>query len=401
MANNQGGYTRLLTGEILADNGDGTFVVDIDADGVGISIARAPTVSVGQIGTVLDLDGAQVLIGPRVGDDTYQDALRGIGSFEAWHDDANNASGLQPDGWNAFYGSATPKSVRPSDSQGVEDGVLSCVLGIAATSGQYQTQFGPGNAIIATASGQSLRVRGAYTPLNAMPGAIVAVRIYWGTSDAMAQPFASGVKVTTLVAATLTSSLATVHFDVTGTMPVGAYIYARVDVNLQQKASPTYQVGEVAFDAITATWLDPGSTDAPWADWVPTITGTTTNPNLGSTATKTGRFVRIGTMVHGNFDIRPLGTGITVGSGTYAIPLPYTARGDRDVACSFVLEDGSNLYGGFGLILAGTSEISRLRLIDPAKSGLLTNWGSAFIGVKTGEILSGSFTYEAALPAPV
>lgn len=68
-----------------------------------------------------------------------------------------------------------------------------------------------------------------------------------------------------------------------------------------------------------------GSTDisGPWLTYVPTWTGSTTNPTIGN-GTITGRYMVIGETCHVAIRIA-LGTTSTVGSGTYLFGLPFTS----------------------------------------------------------------------------
>jgi hypothetical protein len=58
--------------------------------------------------------------------------------------------------------------------------------------------------------------------------------------------------------------------------------------------------------------------------YTPALTANTTNPNLGSTGTATGYYVRTGDLVLAVFNFNFAGAGISSGSGTYTISLPVT-----------------------------------------------------------------------------
>ena len=63
--------------------------------------------------------------------------------------------------------------------------------------------------------------------------------------------------------------------------------------------------------------------EAGWTAYTPTLTAATTNPTLGTGGTAVGAYKRIGKTVIGRVRIT-LGTGFTVGAGTYHIGLPVT-----------------------------------------------------------------------------
>lgn len=56
--------------------------------------------------------------------------------------------------------------------------------------------------------------------------------------------------------------------------------------------------------------------------YTPTLTGSVTNPNLGSTGSAQGRYIRSGRLVVIQFHFTFNGTGISQGSGTVQIGLP-------------------------------------------------------------------------------
>lgn len=398
-----GGLTRLLSGEILADNGDGTFLVDMDGDGIGVSVARAPTVRIGEVGTVLDLDGAQVLIGPRTGDDQPYDALQGLGSFEQWQVDTGNDSGLGPVGWISFWGTDTPRLVGPVDTWQA-DGDLSAGVSVTSSSARGQALILL-DAIIAPAQNMNLKVSGTYKPLAAQTGNRVNVLVYWGTTDAQAQPFGGG-KVSTLIAHTLTSATGEVAFNVTAPMPAGAYVYARVYLEIAAKTSATYVAGTVAFDGVRAEWLDSGSTDTPWLDWTPQLIATTTNPNLGTAGsgmTATGRYTRIGSTVHAHFQLEAGTSGTAVGSGSYGVTLPVAQPAGKIITATIQMRAAAGAFRvGHGLASPGSATLDRLYVpLTTYLADAVIHSGPVAVNNSGFWRLRGFVTYEAALPEPV
>lgn len=67
-------------------------------------------------------------------------------------------------------------------------------------------------------------------------------------------------------------------------------------------------------------------TDTPaWTSFTPALTAATTNPNLGTTPTKTGGYKRIGNTVYGDAFIQWDSAGSpTSGTGIYTVSLPVT-----------------------------------------------------------------------------
>lgn len=59
-----------------------------------------------------------------------------------------------------------------------------------------------------------------------------------------------------------------------------------------------------------------------WTAYTPTMTATTTNPNIGSTGAANGRYIKVGRMVMFTISITSGGSGIAAGSGTYRVSLP-------------------------------------------------------------------------------
>lgn len=62
-----------------------------------------------------------------------------------------------------------------------------------------------------------------------------------------------------------------------------------------------------------------------WGTYTPALTASTTNPNLGSTGTASGLYFQLGKMVLFVAEFKFNGSGVSVGSGTFAISLPVAA----------------------------------------------------------------------------
>jgi len=131
-----------------------------------------------------------------------------------------------------------------------------------------------------------------------------------------------------------------------------------------------------------------------WTSYTPTLTATTTNPNLGSTGTATGHYTQIGKLVVANFKVTFSGTGIDGGSGTYRIAAPVTAA-------TFMNDAG--LLIGTGRINNGSGFICAFRFASTAVIEIL--YQTTGLGVVSNslpaswdanEYIRGQITYEAA-----
>ena len=76
-----------------------------------------------------------------------------------------------------------------------------------------------------------------------------------------------------------------------------------------------WTAGTTSGQVLTAATLN--TIGAEWETWTPALTGSTTNPNLGSTGTSTGRYARINKIVIGNANFTFSGVGITSGVGIF------------------------------------------------------------------------------------
>ena len=128
-----------------------------------------------------------------------------------------------------------------------------------------------------------------------------------------------------------------------------------------------------------------------WQTWTPTIIGTTTNPNIGSTGSNIGRYQVFGKTVHWNVTIITGGTGIATGSGQYQILLPVTANFTqyRSIGSTWQYADSPNIFG------TGTAYLASNNYMNAVMG---TNyWSSANFEFATGgQVFSASGTYEAA-----
>ena len=86
-----------------------------------------------------------------------------------------------------------------------------------------------------------------------------------------------------------------------------------------------WTAGTTSGQVLTAATLN--TIGAVWESWTPVLTGSTTNPNLGSTGTSTGRYARVNKIVIAQAQFVFGGAGIAAGAGFYKCSLPVTAQG--------------------------------------------------------------------------
>jgi hypothetical protein len=126
-----------------------------------------------------------------------------------------------------------------------------------------------------------------------------------------------------------------------------------------------------------------------WTSWTPTLTAVSVNPNIGSTGTTVGRYLKIGRMVIFTATIESGGSGIAAGTGEYRINLPVnTSSVFSAIASGWVFSTAA----GRGIIsldnFVGTSQLRMLY-----QNGTV---GSGSFGVGAGFSLSISGTYQSA-----
>lgn len=174
----------------------------------------------------------------------------------------------------------------------------------------------------------------------------------------------------------------------------GIYVFAETDtasplstlLNLGQNATST-KVGNLQsqINAITTT------RDAAWSTYTPVLTGSTTNPNLGTGASVTGAYRMLGasTCVW-RISIQTGTSGVSAGSGTYYLSMPVAALG------GFPIVGSGWLYGtaGFRPFVLDASASGNLaaRMIRTDNGGNLDSTS----GLATTSILTASGIYQVA-----
>jgi hypothetical protein len=128
-----------------------------------------------------------------------------------------------------------------------------------------------------------------------------------------------------------------------------------------------------------------------WLTWTPALTGSTTNPNIGSTGSNIGRYQVFGKTVHWNITIISGGTGIATGSGQYYLSLPVTAKFTqyRSIGSTWQYLDSPNIFGTGTAYLDNSTRMSAVMERNYWNSGNF-EWATG------GQVFSASGTYEAA-----
>jgi hypothetical protein len=130
-----------------------------------------------------------------------------------------------------------------------------------------------------------------------------------------------------------------------------------------------------------------------WTTYTPTITAST-NPNLGSTGSITGKYQQIGRTVFGRITFSFGGTGISAGSGGYSFLLPVTAATSGFACGSGVAQDdNTQARTTFTVYMPTTTTVLGFYT---AASGFPTIGSAAPWTWATGDFGTMSFTYEAA-----
>lgn len=108
---------------------------------------------------------------------------------------------------------------------------------------------------------------------------------------------------------------------------------------------------------VTPTQYAFGTPVTDWVSYTPTLKGTTTDPNIGSTGTRAGRWRRVGSDIEVQASFSISGTGIKNGSGDYYITMPSGIFIDS----AYVLYNGtsrvfdSGVYDHYGTALPNST----------------------------------------------
>lgn len=136
--------------------------------------------------------------------------------------------------------------------------------------------------------------------------------------------------------------------------------------------------------------------------YTPVFSATTTSPNLGSTGTTEGWYSKVGDVVYYQFMIRFAGTGVTDGSGTYHISVPFTPKSITNSSLTprglmRYVSIGSGNSRDYSLHLNPSIEIRFMNATAYGSNLALTNSTMGVTGgFNAGDLVSGQVTYHAA-----
>lgn len=171
---------------------------------------------------------------------------------------------------------------------------------------------------------------------------------------------------------------------------------------LNSIASATYPITVDRLDTATmernagSGWVAVGKAPTPWTAYAPTLTSDGQTQPSGYSAT--ARYKQVETLVVVSFQI-VAGAGFTPGAGNYRLSLPVTAGTVLAVTNGTVrLFDSSTGQACLGARIATTT--SAAAAFQAVLGGALANVGATVPWTwAPGDILDGTFTYEAAIAA--
>jgi phage tail tape-measure protein len=133
---------------------------------------------------------------------------------------------------------------------------------------------------------------------------------------------------------------------------------------------------------------------AAWENWTPVLSASVTNPNLGTTSTKDGRYCRINKTIIAQANFTFGGAGITAGSGFYKCSLPFAAITAAPTIGSVVAIDVSTFASTINIVGLDTTTLA----IGYGTGGasLAASIQAGTYPWATGDILRWFMIYEAA-----
>ena len=150
--------------------------------------------------------------------------------------------------------------------------------------------------------------------------------------------------------------------------------------------------GTTSGQVLTAATLN--TIGAVWETWTPVLTGSTTNPNLGTTGTATGRYARVNKIVIAQAQFVFNGTGIAAGSGFYKCSLPLTAQASGPAnGTSLAIDVSSFATTANVTYLDSTTQVVG---VGSGGAGFAASIGSTTYVWAAGDIIRFYLCYEAA-----
>lgn len=153
-----------------------------------------------------------------------------------------------------------------------------------------------------------------------------------------------------------------------------------------------YTAGLSAGQILTAATMN--QIGAAWETWTPALTASTTNPNLGTTGTATGRYARIQKIVIGQAQFVFGGAGIAAGVGFYYCSIPITAQSASWTVGNMIAIDVSTFATTSNTAALDTT--ARLIGYGTGGAGLAASIQAGTYPWAAGDIIRVNFCYEAA-----
>jgi hypothetical protein len=136
------------------------------------------------------------------------------------------------------------------------------------------------------------------------------------------------------------------------------------------------------------------SIGAVWETYTPTLTASTTNPNIGTTGIASGRYARVNKIVVGQASFTFNGAGIAAGLGFYFCSLPITAQA-AGVAAGVANAIDVSTFASIQNSLS-TDTTTRLIGIGTGGASLAGSIQSTTFVWAAGDFIRFTFCYEAA-----
>ena len=153
-----------------------------------------------------------------------------------------------------------------------------------------------------------------------------------------------------------------------------------------------WTAGTTSGQVLTAATLN--TIGAVWETWTPVLTGSTTNPNLGSTGTATGRYARVNKIVIAQAQFVFNGAGIAAGSGFYKCSLPITAQAANPANGTALAIDVSSFATTANVTYLDTTSL--VVGVGSGGAGFAASIGSTTYVWAAGDIIRFFICYEAA-----
>jgi hypothetical protein len=137
---------------------------------------------------------------------------------------------------------------------------------------------------------------------------------------------------------------------------------------------------------------------AAWTSYTPVLTGSTTNPTLGTGGVIFGKYMQVGKTIS-VFGAYKFGTsGFTTGSGTYNISLPVTGLTQSQTVMGSAVgsPNGSIFFVGWAQVFTTVATIYMPTSPSVCNTVAISNSGIGGTAWAAGGIVRWNFNYEAA-----